>query len=273
MLGKSHFLKVSLKASYMSDKITQKTQYIAENTTVDGFQLPKGATFSTYGNVDGSVAVRSFLGWSTRIKPLKLNVNGTLGYDFARDPSYIEEKLNVAHRHDPYMFLYVTTNFSRRYVMELRSNTNLSVVLNSRYSDVSYLDQKVSLFSKNKITDWMFVNAQYTFVMRSPFHDAGVGLQDHMLNAIVGFALKKSGVEINLSCYDILNRTSSFKTTVVGNYTQTSFNPDFGRIWMVTAVWRFNSTKKGRGKVNFGFNSPTLGREYEDTRKIIDLHR
>ena len=115
----------------------------------------------------------------------------------------------------------------------------------------------------------MFINGQYVYSLRHPFEGGASKLQDHMLNAIVGFVIKKSGVEINLTCYDILNRTSSFKTTVLRNYTQTSFSPDFGRIWMVTAVWRFNSTQRGGSKINFGHASPALGRDYEkETSRI-----
>ena len=113
----------------------------------------------------------------------------------------------------------------------------------------------------------MFINADYSYVMRHPFEGAGRPLHDHRLNAMAGFRIAKSGVEINLSCYDILNMTSSFKTTVISNYTQTTFNPNFGRIYLVTVLWRFNSTQKGGG-VSFGHRAPSLGRDFEKVPRI-----
>ena len=107
----------------------------------------------------------------------------------------------------------------------------------------------------------MFINADYEYLMRHPFKGVGKPLHNHRLNAIMGFRLAKSGVEINLSCYDILNRVSSFKTTVVDNYTQTSFTPNLGRIYLVTVLWRFNSTQKGT-KVRFG-RAPLVGQDFE----------
>ena len=44
--------------------------------------------------------------------------------------------------------------------------TSYSDVRNTGYSDVNYLDQNVSLQSKNQITGWMFVNADYTYMMK-----------------------------------------------------------------------------------------------------------
>ena len=269
MLAQSHSLDFGLVASYVGNRIITKTTYLTEDVTIDDYQMPKGATFSTYDNVDGAMYTQAMLKWVTTIKPLKLKVSAIAKYGFSRDPSYIEEQLNIAHRHVPAATFEISTNFSSKYRVDIKSNTSSSFVYNSRYTDVSYLDQNLSVNSRNKITDWMFINGQYVYSLRHPFEGGASKLQDHMLNAIVGFAIKKSGVEINLTCYDILNRTSSFKTTVLRNYTQTSFSPDFGRIWMVTAVWRFNSTQRGGRKINFGHASPALGRDYEkETSRI-----
>lgn len=270
MLGRANSLNVVVQASYLDNKITEKTRYFTEDTVVDGYEMSKGTTYMTYDNLDGSMSAQTKVMWNTRLRPLKLTLSTVVSYDFMRDPSYVEERLNIAHRHNPSLTFNVSSNFSRKYDFSLKTRTAASFVYNSRYSDVSYLDQGVSFNSRNKITDWMFVNAEYHYSLRYPFQDTGNILQDHMLNAIVGFRLKKSGVELNLTCYDILNMTSSFRTTVQRNYTQTSFTPDFGRIWMVTAVWRFNSTQRGGADLKSRFiNSPQLGRDYENTRYLI----
>ena len=267
MVKKAHSLSFGLRASYMDNRIVRSTRYIAEDTEVDGFMIPKGSTFSTYENVDGAVAASPHFSWSVRIRPLKLFFDARMSYDFSRDPSYVEDRLNVAYRHVPGLSFNLKSDFSRKYRLELRSMTSYSDVRNTGYSDVNYLDQNVSLQSKNQITGWMFVNADYTYMMRHPFKGAGRPLHDHRLNAMAGFRIPNSGVEINLSCYDILNMTSSFKTTVVSNYTQTTFNPNLGRIYLVTILWRFNSTQKG-GNVNFGYRAPSLGRDFEKVPRI-----
>ena len=264
MLGKSNSLIVSVRAVYQHNRITQKTRYIADDTVMDGYLLQKGTTFTTYDNLDGACHSQVNLNWSTRINALKLGAKVGIAYDFNRDPSYVEDRLNIALRHIPAFQVVLNSNFSRKYKLNLKTNTMASFVSNSRFADVSYLNQMVSLKSDNRITDWMFVNGEYAYSLRYPFQGGGDILQDHMLNAIVGFRLKKSGVELNLTCYDILNRTSSFKTKVLRNYTQTSFTPDFGRIWMFTVVWRFNSTQRGGSKVNVRYNAPQIGRDYEN---------
>jgi hypothetical protein len=118
----------------------------------------------------------------------------------------------------------------------------------------------------------MFVNGEYIYTLRHPFAGGNSRLQDHMLNAIVGFKLNKSGLEINMSCYDILNRTSTFRTSVLRNYTQTTFSPDFGRIWMVTFVWRFNSTQRSGKNISYDFSTRSLGRDYEKDKGVWRIY-
>lgn len=261
MLKNIHSLSFSFNARYLADKIVNSSKFFTDGTDIDGYAIQPGATFVTYDNVDGTMSCGARLGWSTRIRLLKSNFSADAGYDFSRDPSYIEGQMNVAYRHRPDLNLRLTTNFSRNYELEVRSNTSYSTVNNSICQGASYLDQTASVRSKNKITDWMFINADYEYLMRHPFKGVGKPLHNHRLNAIMGFRLAKSGVEINLSCYDILNRVSSFKTTVVDNYTQTSFTPNLGRIYLVTVLWRFNSTQKGT-QVRFG-RAPLVGQDFE----------
>ena len=255
-------LDLKFRGSYMANKVVSRTRYLAETFVLDGFEMSPGTTFSTYDNVNGSFNCNLALSWQTRIKPLKLRLDTRVMYDFSRDPSYIEEQLNIAHRHIPAFNLGLISDFSRKYQLSLSSNTSYSTVFNTRYQNVSYLDQSVHLESKNAFTNWFFVNAEYTCSLRLPFMNAGDSIQDHVLNAIAGFKHKKSGVEVNLTCYDLLNMTSSFKTFVVGNFSQTTFTPNLGRIWLVTLVWRFNSTQRGMSNINFGYQAPEIGRKY-----------
>jgi hypothetical protein len=272
MFGKSNSLNYRLQINFIGNRIVPKTTYLTENTTIDGYQMLKGSTYSTYDNVDGTMSLTSDVKWSARIKPLKLNLTGTLNYGFTRDPSYIDDQLNIAYRHTPVMMWEMAPNISPKYKIKIRSNTAFSLIKNSRYSDVSYLDQSVSVKSINNITKWMFVNGEYIYTLRHPFAGGNSRLQDHMLNAIVGFKLNKSGLEINMSCYDILNRTSTFRTSVLRNYTQTTFSPDFGRIWMVTFVWRFNSTQRSGKNISYDFSTRSLGRDYEKDKGVWRIY-
>ena len=95
--------------------------------------------------------------WSTRIKPLKLKLTAAANYGFTRDPSYIDNYLNIAYRHTPGMMWEIVPNFSPKYKINVRSNTAFALIKNSNYSDVSYLDQSVAVKSSNNITKWMFI--------------------------------------------------------------------------------------------------------------------
>ena len=254
-----HSVNIMINGSYVDNRIVSRTRYLTETMTVGGYEMAPGTTFSTYDNVDGSVSASANISWSTRIRLLKLGLNVSAAYDFRRDPSYIEDQLNVAYRHMPSLMLNLSSDFSRKYRVQLNSTTSYSSVNNSRYQNVSYLDQRAVLRSQNAFTDWFFLNAEYAYSVRLPFQNAVNTIQDHVLNAIAGFKHRKTGLEINFSCYDLLNMTSSFQTSVVGNYTQTTFTPNLGRIWLVSIVWRFNSTQKGGSVSTPGFMHHHLG--------------
>ena len=259
LLKNEHSVNIHINGSYVDNRIVSRTKYLTDAMTIGGYEMAPGTTFSTYDNVDGAVSANVNLMWSTRLKLLRLGLNVRAAYDFSRDPSYIEDQLNVAYRHVPSLSLDLNSDFSRKYKVQLQSTASYSSVSNSRYQNVSYLDQRVALRSQNAFTDWLFLNAEYVYSVRLPFQNAVNTIQDHVLNAIAGFKHRKTGLEVNFSCYDLLNMTSSFQTSVVGNYTQTTFTPNLGRIWLVSIVWRFNSTQKG-GKVSTpGFMPQSFG--------------
>lgn len=269
LLGQKHSLGFVAGCGWVDDRIMPVTRYFPESVSVRGYRMPAGSTLTTYDNVDGSVAANAHISWNSMISALKLLTDMSVNYDFAREPSYVEDRQNLAHRHSPRLSLDVRTNFSTRYVLSVNSTTSASFVSNTEFDDVSYLDQIVSVKSTNNMTSWAFFNAEYVYTLREPLKNTGSKIQDHMLNAILGFKLPGSGFEINLSCYDILDRTTSFKTAVLQNYTQTSFSPDFGRIWMVSFVYRFNSTQKGGSRPRFGLPAPSLGRDYESGSNLM----
>ena len=259
LLKSEHSVNIHINGSYVDNRIVSRTKYLTDAMTIGGYEMDPGTTFSTYDNVDGAVSANVNLMWSTRIKLLRLGLSVRAAYDFSRDPSYIEDQLNVAYRHVPSLSLDLNSDFSRKYKVQLQSTASYSSVSNSRYQNVSYLDQRVALRSQNAFTDWLFLNAEYVYSVRLPFQNAVNTIQDHVLNAVAGFKHRKTGLEINFSCYDLLNMTSSFQTSVVGNYTQTTFTPNLGRIWLVSIVWRFNSTQKGGGVSTSGFMPQSFG--------------
>ena len=258
-LKNEHSVNIHINGSYVDNRIVSRSKYLTDAMTVGGYEMAPGTTFSTYDNVDGAVSANVNLMWSTRIKLLRLGLSVRAAYDFSRDPSYIEDQLNVAYRHVPSLSLDLNSDFSRKYKVQLQSMASYSSVSNSRYQNVSYLDQRVALRSQNAFTDWLFLNAEYVYSVRLPFQNAVNTIQDHVLNAIAGFKHRKTGLEISFSCYDLLNMTSSFQTSIVGNYTQTTFTPNLGRIWLVSIVWRFNSTQKGGSLSRPGFMTQSFG--------------
>ena len=74
--------------------------------------------------------------------------------------------------------------------------------------------------------------------------DTGRNLDNHGLNAEAGVRLFKRRLDLKVGVYDILNRQTGFQSVMTPEYMRNSWNPTFGRYWLVTAAFVFNGSKE-----------------------------
>lgn len=260
ILGESQSVGIDAGGGYVFDNIVNRSIFYPDGGEVDGFRIRKGATFNTYENIQGNWNASARIRFGTAINFIKYNLTTSLNYDFNRNPQYIDNVLNIARRHSPRFNIHLNSNFSRDFRLNFSYNTSLSYVNNDTYKDVSYANQGIRVSSSNDITRWLFINAVYNWYARVPLKNASGRIESQMLNALVGVRfLKGRRGELSLGCYDILNKTPVWTTSVSQNYTQTTYSPNFGRIWNLIFTYRFNSTRNGgtRGRGGRpGFGGP-----------------
>lgn len=69
-----------------------------------------------------------------------------------------------------------------------------------------------------------------------------------------GLRLFKGKLNIDLTVYDIFNKSTNFKSMMYSDYVQNSWTPTFGRYWSFNVSYKFRSTKSPSNiRLNDGF--------------------
>ena len=258
----------TINVGYVSDNVSPVTYSFPSGGDFRGYSVPKGGRVDSWENLSGCWSASAEGQVKAISKKTRVHYDVKLAYSFARDPHYMDDVLNVALVHIPSYRLGLSRQFGEGHSLSLNAGGSMHMTYSTLYDKVSYYSQTVSLTSRNKFAKRFFADATYAFSLRMPLTGGTAALQNHILHAVAGFRfLRGRRGELNLSIYDILGSRDTFSTRTGPDYVQTSFTPNLGRIWMVSFIYRFNSTqKKGSKNVRFGGYTRPLGQDYETWR-------
>lgn len=231
--------------SITQNQVASRSRYYAEGITLEdwgGYQVAPGATFTTYENLNGTLNVNGNIGYSCPIPFIKSNLNTRIMYSFGRSASYVEDVLNHNYNQSATLSFNLRTNFSRSYKLELLSYSGLSYAKSTVGNSNNYYNQRVELNSTNNFTEKWFLNAMYSYNIIHPLTEASSGNREMNLNVIVGYRFLKNRASISLSAFDLLNQSTSFRTSTEVDYELETWQPTFGRFWTVNFSYKFNST-------------------------------
>lgn len=235
------------------------------------YSVQPGALVNTFAHVDGAwqANINTFTRGAFATGRVSYDVN--LSYEFRRTPHFLDDRLNIGLTHRPGIKTKLTGRPGKNHSLTLTLSNAWQITDNSLYRKVAYYDQTLNLLTRNKFGKHFFFNADYTFLLRTPFLGERALLQSHILNAVVGIRfLKGNRGEISLSGYDLLGDQQRFLTRVAADYVRTSLQQDMGRVWTLNFIYRFNSTQgRGGGKQAVpsrygGRMGRNIGEEYEN---------
>ncbi len=230
--------------SYMINDIVSTRTYYASETVVDGYTLPAGATFSTYDNYTGGMRWNNNIRYSALVQLLRYKIDLSASYFFSKSPSYVNGRFENYISHIPSLIIGARSNFSAYYKLDFTLSGNIDMTESQYYGPMNYSRLSASVFSDNRITDWLFVKAGYKHLSRIPMGERGVRLDTDMLNASAGVYLMDSKLCIALVFRDILNNTPSINTSAYSNYLETVTAGNMNRYALLSIRYLFNSSEK-----------------------------
>jgi uncharacterized membrane protein YgcG len=223
--------------------------FIAQQPTTlpNGIVMERGSKLTTPINVDGSWNARTFLAYSTRVAPLKLNINLTTGFNYVRSPGMINDIANYSNTYAVSQGLVISSNISEKLDFTVSYSGNYNVVRNTIQPNLNnnYYTQGIT-----GRVNWIFGKG---FVVQSDINNQsyrglGQGYNQHftLWNASIGKKfLKNNAGELKLTVFDILKQNNSISRNVTETYVQDVTS----RVLTQYAMLTFTYTLKNFGKM------------------------
>lgn len=248
-VGNNMFSRGSLEyysyLTYRINEVISSRTYYADETTVDGYTLPAGSTFSSFANASGGLSWHSRVKYSVSIRrPLRYKMDIAAEYSFSKSPSIVNERFEYYTSHRPYFYLDAKSNFSSRYKLDFSLNGNMDLTDSPYYGATRYSNLSASVSSDNRITEWLFVRARYRYSTRIPMSDRVARIDRNLLNASAGVYLMDHRLCIALVFRDILNNFPSISTSAYANYLETVRTTNLNRYMLLSIRYNFNSSEK-----------------------------
>ena len=234
---KSRMFNLSVNGSVTTREIATKQVFFTEDTPLpeyNNYLAPKGATLTTPVNVNGAGSLRLGAGYSMPIKAIDMTFSANAGFTYARRPSYIGDKLNYTNNLSPNLSLNLISNKSLVYQFSLFTNTSYNRSTNSQKSGNNTINQTVATNLTVNIIKKIYITANYNYSLYHNFSYADGDVNTHILNLTFGCKLfKKRQGDINVTAYDLLNRTANFSTSMMADYISYNWTQRSGRYLML----------------------------------------
>ena len=245
---KSRTFSLNFNGSVTAREIATKQVFFTEDTPLpeyNGYIAPKGATLTTPVNVNGAGSMRLGAGYSLPVKALDITFSANAGCAYSRRPTYIGDELNYTNSLSPNLSLSLIGNKSLVYQFSLYTNTAYNRTSNSRKSDNNTINQTVATNLTVNIVKKIYVTANYNYSLYHNFSYADGDVNTHILNLTFGCKLfKKRQGDINITAYDLLNRTANFSTSMLADYISYNWTQRSGRYLMLNLSYKFDKTGK-----------------------------
>lgn len=235
----------SIDASIMKNQIVPKERFFPVSTVLpeyDNYLVPANSTLTTYENLNGAATSSFRTYYSTRISSLKTNIDVDCELGYNRRPSFVQEKINITNSYSGRLkFLTQTTLPNLRITFSSTSQYIKSI--NTLRNTNEYFNESLNFSYNYNIGKYFFTRGRYNLALYEPLTKGSIGFTNNILSLSGGLRLFKGRMNIDLSVYDIFNKSTNFKTMMYTDYVQNTWTPTFGRYWSFNVIFQFRSTK------------------------------
>ncbi len=249
-------LSFTLEAAIMKNQIIPKQKFFLTNTVLpeyNNYHVPANSTLTTYENLNGAITSSLKTYYSTRISSIKTLFTLTSELNYSRRPSFIQEKENITNSYGCLLKLSFATSFASFKINMSSSNEYLQSI-NTERKRSEYFNENFNFSYDYNIGKYFFTRGKYNMVLYEPLTKGNIGFTNNILSLSGGLRLFKGKMNIDLTVYDILNKSTNFKSMMYSDYVQNSWTPTFGRYWSFNVTYKFRSTKSPSNiRLNDGF--------------------
>ncbi len=238
-------ISLDLKTSLISNSIVPRQRFFIEETVLPEFNnyiAPANSTLQTYDNLSGEVMSSFTTDYSTRISLIKSTLSISSDLKYNRKPSYIRDAVNITNRFSGLLKIGLSANFPRAKLV-LNSSSEYVKAVNTRRNDSEYFNQNIKFSYDYNIGKYLFSKGNYNLVLYEPLTKNATGYTNNILSLSGGIRLIKGSLLISFSVFDILNKSTDFRTIMYSDYVQNTWTPTLGRYFSFNILFKFRSVK------------------------------
>ena len=243
MPSSSSSLEVAATAKLTTKAISTRTRFFTEEERLadyGDYLAPAGSSLLTFENVGKSYSADLSATYRFLCRPINSIISLTPAFSFENKPGYSGEILNILNLYHLRFKAGVAANFSKKIKAELTSEFFYNDMHNSQKDHVRGITNQTDFNINYNFLKQCYATLNYRYYLYK-----GITYQDrnayNQLNAGIGYRIFKNKTgEINLSVYDLLNSTRSYKVKTTAEYRQNIVAYYTGRYVMFTFSYRFN---------------------------------
>lgn len=245
-MEKQHTFSLRLTANFIQNQSGMRQIFFTADTYLPQYDYTalQGATLSDYVNINGGADLRLSADYTSPVSFLgsTFRVNGAMSY--MKSPSYIGDKRIVTQDYVPQLAFNLTSNFSSKFEGMIDSNTGYRNSRNNDDNKNNQINQRVSLSFRYNPHKKIFINSSYEFYYLHDWQPGTTDITNNIWNATIGYRLFRNNTgNLSVSVYDILNRNTSFVSSMQSNYISNSWNQLFSRYFTVNFSIKLNKKK------------------------------
>lgn len=257
-------VNISLSGSYTQDAITTQRTYIERDTVIMGVDIQRGAQLTSYRNVSGAKSASLSGSFSRPFIGNKFVLNVGARYSFSYRPGYETQYATdpgdpAGQRHmqvliwnsdhTPSVNIGIRSNHSAVIEYGITNSTSLGYTFTTGTNNFRTVRENVGAnfrlrFLKNFTLEGDYAFSYYARYVGSAKQEP---VKTQLLNGALSWDFAKRAGNLRFTVYDILNRNSSFTSSVDSRYLTNTWRQLMSRYCMLTASFRFNKTYGGNG--------------------------
>ena len=247
---KFSFLHASVNFNNSFNNIASATQFINNDTIINGSEILRGARLSMPVNLNGQWSISTNVNYSFGIKSLKLRLNPSISYSYSHTPSIYDNIKNFTNSHNATFNLGINSNISENLDYNISSRTSYSSSTSTTTGGSNSFTQSVNANAKWVFWKEFILAGDYSYTYTLSKKGGNVNQSNSNLNLEIGKKfLKRKQLQVRFKAMDILRQRNLLNYSIHDLYTQTRYSTNNRNYYMLTISYRFNTLgKKSEGR-------------------------
>lgn len=260
---KATSINISVSGGYTQNSISRQRTYISKDTVFMGVEIKKGAQLTTFRNISGAKDVSVNTSFSRPLIGSKFVIDVAARYSFAYRPSYETQLMSVPgaseqkkmsvliwnSEHTPSANIGLRSNHSAVIEYGITNSTTLGYTFTTGTKDFRTTRESFGAnfrlrFLKNFTLEGDYAYSYYISRRGDVRQKPDI---TQLLNGALSWDFAKRAGNLKFTVYDILNRNSSFTSTLNSQTLTNTWRQLMSRYCMLTASFRFNKKYGGQG--------------------------